>query len=273
MPTKKDFAGKTKTSKTYDQDWQFVKLPAKGPNDSHGAWVTNRQARQMHEEALHNRWAGANEAAAGGVAPVPGSSTVPILPGSVPPATSPSPVPTTGAPTTPGWWINAAYSNPDENQAFANAANSILPFLSPEDQRTLGKYLATNYAPVYGGYESASFAPIPTTIDESTRNSYLGVPRAQQALDLLDRMQKASGGGTTGTGYEFLKNAVRLITQYSGTGPMTHEQYGQFTNAVNAFNQQANAEQKAYANLAQLFNLPTFTAGPLVQTGPNTRLY
>lgn len=276
-PKKKDFAGKNKKKDTYDKDWQFVKLRAKGPNDSHGAWVTNRQARELHEEQLAAKRA--REAAAGGqssgVAPIPTSSTAAIDTsglGTAVPVPTPTTTPT-GTSTVPAWWINQAYTNPNEQQSFANAANAILPTLSPEDQRNLGTYLATNFKDVFGGYSNAAFAPIPTQLT-TERNDYLNPQRASTALTLLDRMRQASGANESsmGKGYEFLKNALNLMNKYSTGGPMTREQYDQFTSAVSALTSQAGKDISAYGNLAQLFNLPSFTAGPIVSNTPNRLL-
>ncbi len=76
-----------------------------------------------------------------------------------------------------------------------------------------------------------------------------------------------------GTGYDFLRNAVNLINQYAQGGALTREKYNQFSNAVGSLVQGAGKDLSQYANLAQLFNLPTFSAGSLVNNAPNARLY
>jgi hypothetical protein len=270
---KQDFSGKAKKRDTYDKDWTFDR--------KQGAWVTQRQARDFHEEQLQAKRE--REAAAGGgftatkPFPMPGTgTTAPIDTQGIGLSSTTAPVPTTpGSPssTVPPWWINQAYTNPDENQAFANAANAILPTLSPEDQRNLASYLATNFKDVYGGYAQAQFAPIPTKITDE-RSQYLNPQRAQAALTLLDRMRQASGAdeASMGKGYEFLKNALTLMNKYATSGPMTREQYDQFTSAISALSSQAGKDIGSYSNLAQLFNLPNFTAGPIVSNTANNRL-
>lgn len=173
-------------------------------------------------------------------------------------------------PTTPGWYIPKAYTNPTAEQAFANAANALLPSLSPEDQRTMANYLATNFKDVFGSYANAQFAPIPTKLT-TERQNYLNPQRAQWALDRLNKFATASGSNDLGAGYDFLRNAVGLLTQYN-SGPMTREQYDQFQNEIKNMSASVGNNVKAYSNLAQMFNLPSFSAGPLVSNSQNAIL-
>lgn len=177
-------------------------------------------------------------------------------------------------PKAPSWWINAAIQNPKtEEERFANMANAILPTLSPEDQRTLATYLAQNYKNVYGKYANINFPQAPTEMTSELRNSYLSPDRAKLALTLLEKMKTASGAQNMGAGYQFLRSAVNLMNQFSSGGVMTREKYQQFQNAVSNMQKNAGGDLSAYANLAQLFNLPSFTAGPLVSNTPNNKLF
>lgn len=280
-----DFEGKPVTSSTYTGDWKFDK--------KQGAWITTRQAKQAHRTELRKRQARRATLAANAapVSTAPTTTTVPLPGVNKPPATSPEvpdvlwetsgmrkPIPQTpqvpqlpGGVTPPAWWINTAYTNPTQQQAFANAANAILPTLSPEDQRNMASYLATNFKDTFGAYANASFAPIPTQLDRE-RFEYINPQRGRAALDMLNRVQQAAGG-SPGKGYDYLRSALKLIGQYSTPGtPMTREQYQQFANAVKDLTSQAGGDLSAYSNLAQLFNLPGFTAGDLVSNAPTARL-
>jgi len=280
---KKDFEGKNKNSKTYDKDWVF----------HGGAWVTKRQRKSAISEKKQGA-AYRNSIDAGNttppVPPVSPFKTAPILttpvtttppPGSFPPPpvpgakTFPGGAAASNTPQVPTWWINQAIQNPtDPNQQFANVANALLPTLAPEDQRTLASYLATNFKEVYGKYANTNFGTAPTEMTDSLRKQYLSPQRAQFALSLLEKMKTASGSQNMGAGYDFLKNAVSLINQFTGTGgAMGREHYGQFTAAVSSLVGQAGKDISAYGNLAQLFNLPKFTAGPLVSNTPNAKLF
>ena len=275
MPTNlpKDFAGKNKTKDTYDKDWVFVKnRHTKGPNHSAGAWMTKRQRRDLMEERRANRM---NNAAV--PPPTPDNSLVPILPPPTP-LKKDGPIPTLVPPPTPAppdWWINQAYKNPtNPEQQFANMANAILPTLSPEDQRSLASYLASKHKDVFGKYSGVNFGKLtPTEMTDDLRQKFLSPDRAKHALSLLDKMKQATGGANLGAGYDFLRNAVGLMNQFSTGGVMTREKYAQFQAAVANLGKNATGDLSAYGNLAQLFNLPSFTAGPLVSNAPNNKLF
>jgi hypothetical protein len=281
VPSKKDFSGKSKTTKTYDKDWVFVKdKHTTGPNQSAGAWMTIDQRRDLHDEQTAARMARDAKAAPpgppGGATPTTTAAilgTNPIVEASTTSAAMPPPPPNPDT-AVPSWWINQAIVNPaNPDQQFANAANALLPTLAPEDQRTLATYLATNFKDVYGGYGDVNFGVAPTEMTDAIRKQYLSPQRAQMATSLLDRMKTASGATDMGAGYDFLKNAVNLINQFSTEGVLTRERYNQFTSALSGLTGQAGKDLSAYANLAQLFNLPNFSAGPLISNTPNTKLY
>lgn len=268
-PPKKDFAGKNKNKDTYDADWVF----------HGGAWVTKKQRKSDiagHKQAKRYL-AGIN-----GTAPVPTATT----PGQTPATGSgmvnwyPAPVTVNPADkpaslnTPPAWWMGTAIANPDASSAFANAANAIMPLLSPEDAMNMGTYLATNYKDQFGSYANLNL-PIPTELTNE-RNQYLSPERAQQAVGMLDRMQQAAGGDQAqfGKGYDFLRNAINLMTKFQSNGsPMTRERFAQFQNALQAIQTGAGKDISAYANLAQMFAMPSFTAGPLVSNAANTRFF
>lgn len=283
---KKDFEGKNKNKDTYDKDWVLRKV--KGPNGTSSmAWITKRQDKkarsgQKQQKAyLAQIHGGAKTPPVGPPAP---PTTAPILttppataPVVTPPATGTPPIPgtaTPGQPNPPSWWINSAITNPQtEEHKFANVANALLPTLAPEDQRTLASYLAQNYKDVYGGYSNTQFSEAPTEMSAEWRKSFLNPQRAQLAVTLLDKMKAASGGADLGAGYDFLKNAVNLMNQFTSGGVMTREKYQQFSSAVSDLGKNATGNLAPYGNLAQLFNLPSFTAGPLVSNTPNNKLF
>jgi hypothetical protein len=289
---KKNFEGKNKARDTYDADWVFVRNKhTKGPNHSAGAWMTKRQRKELIQDRKEARaYRLAQQQAAAPAAPAtpttPTTVPIPMDGGGVSMAGQKAnflpelgqalgrPAKSAGAPGVPSWWIGQAIQNPQtEEQKFANVANALLPSLAPEDQRTLANYLAQNNPEVFGAYASANFGTGPTEITDDIRKNFLSPKRAQMTLNLLERMKQASGVQDMGAGYEYLKNAVNLINQFTTNGVMTRENYQQFANAVANLNKNAGGELSSYANLAQLFNLPQFTAGPLVSNAPNNKLF
>jgi hypothetical protein len=239
------------------------------------AWIPRSEAREQHEDQLQEQAYRAQLAAPPPPAPPPVYSRPPTAPPVTPaPVTTAPIIPSVPSPEAPSWWINAAIQNPQtEDQRFANVANALLPTLAPEDQRNLANYLATHFKDVYGGYAGAQFDQAPTEITDPVRRKFLSPGRAQSALNLLDRMKQASGTQDMGKGYDFLRNAVGLINQFAEGGVMTRERYNQFVAAVNGLVTGAGSGLSAYGNLAQLFNLPKFSAGPLVSNTPNSKLF
>ena len=237
-----------------------------------GGYVHTERAKRFEREAQSRRRARRREEGEGASVASPAATTVPI-PGASPTAPV-TPVPATEqaavAGNPPPWWIASAYSKPTEDQQFANVANALLPTLSPEDQRNLSRYLATNFKDVFGGYANTEFAPIPNQLSNE-RAQYLNPQRAQAALGVLERMKTASGQ-TMGTGYQYLLDAVNLLNKYTSGGPMTREQYTQFSAALKGLEAQAGSNITAYKNLAQMFNSPSFSAGQLMSNAPSTRL-
>src|SRR5687768_6313058 len=126
---KKDFSGKTKTSDTYDKDWQLKKV--RGPHGTFSmAWVTDAQARKMRNQEKQDRDFRADQAAKHGAPTAPGVpaplGTAPILTRPLPDAPVTPPGPPTADPSVPSWWINQAIVNPtNPDQQFANAANAM----------------------------------------------------------------------------------------------------------------------------------------------------
>lgn len=252
---------------TYGQNW----TPQTATRDVYGQPFKGQGRSNPSARAKRAAWRAAKSGGGGG-SPVtlatPGTATVDLGMATVP-------VPSTGIDASsvgaPNWWNPTVYTNPNAEQQFANYANALLPSLSPEDQRNIANYLSTNFKDVYGSYANASLPAIPTDLT-GLREQFLSPSRVQTALSLLDKVQQTSGG-TPGAGYDFLKNALNLMNQYTTNGsPMTREQYDQFVNAVKDMTAAGGNDLKAYSNLAQLFNLPSFTAGSLVSNVPVARL-
>jgi hypothetical protein len=247
---------------TYGETWTpetAVRDVYGHPFKGQGYFDVNRRAKQ-----------------AAGVSQVPPVPTVPstttvnlgLRSGGLTDVPSPETNPAAGVPR---WWNSTIYTNPNAEQQFANAANALLPYLSPEDQRNIANYLSSNFKDVYGSYANAALPAIPTNVS-GLREQYLNPTRVQDALGLLDKVQQASGG-TPGAGYGFLKNALNLMNKYTTAGsPMTREQYNQFVNGVKEMTTSVGKDLSAYSNLSQLFNLPNFTAGNLVSNVPIARL-
>lgn len=255
---KKEKGYEPETGLVYRRSYKVPGQPAAG------GWLHSDRAKELDDAEKRNRQAkNAAAGAAGGAAKQSATGGLPVMPGAA----------ITGVEGAPAWWLATAYGGGalTEEQTFANTANAILPTLSPEDQRSLGGYLSTNFADLYGGYANTNFSPIPTELT-TERPDYMNPARANAALNVLEKMRTASGGQDLGPGYKYLTDAVSLLTKYSSGGPMTREQYVQFSTALKSLEAGAGKELGAYKNLAALFTSPSFSAGQLNTNAPLARL-
>jgi hypothetical protein len=162
-------------------------------------------------------------------------------------------------PNAPKWWINLP------GKGYDTAANALIPFLSPENQRSVGSYLANKQTSLKS-YADAPYAPTtPSTPD--TSRYFMSSARAQQAMTALQ-----NAGVTTGSGYTYLKTILSTLQRLGGNGgPITRGSYQELVNAINAINAQAKGDSslKNYQTLADYLVNPTFSAGR--QTGAATQ--
>jgi hypothetical protein len=175
------------------------------------------------------------------------------------PASAPAPVttPVTNPTTTPVTTPVIPVAN--QPSPYADIAKTLVPYLSPEDWAT--------QAQLYG--LPAPTAPIPTQITGEVRNQYMSADRANQALAALENMRTAAGSPDYGPGYEYLKNALGLLSKFGGQGGegMNRLSYNEFTTALNNLQNSVSGDTTGtyspYSSLATMFLNPTFTAGEL----------
>lgn len=183
----------------------------------------------------------------------------------------------------PTWFIDKKVSNP-----YGSVANAILPYLSPENQRSLGTELGRTNKD-FESYGNAQFSPAPSSIGAQTRRQYLSSDRATQALAAVERMRTLSGKSEKqmGKGYTYLVDVIKTLQRLggmSGSG-MSRANYQELYTAVQNFteNTKLDTASAPYAQLANYFVSPTFSAGPLVNNrkigeqvvagSPNRKLY
>lgn len=184
------------------------------------------------------------------------AAPVPVVP------TTPIPV-TVSVPGADNWWKGVA----SPTSAQASMTNALLPFMSPEDQRTVGTNLSS--LSEYSSYKNAPYPAAPSSITQEMKNKYLSSQRATGALAALENMRKITGKteADLGPGYSFLKDAIGALQRLGGTdGGMSRAQYLEFKNTIDILTQQAkdNYDVQPYAALAQYFLSPTISSGSLM---------
>jgi len=133
-----------------------------------------------------------------------------------------------------------------EEDKFKKTLKAVLPYLSPENRRTMaGEY----------GFSVPKVSSIPSEITGKIRNVYLGRSRAVGALSSLKAAQRASGA-ELGPGYTFLVRAVTLLKQFGGASRisgMSRESYTRLSTALDGLLQQSKgkSELAKYAGLAK----------------------
>ena len=155
--------------------------------------------------------------------------------------------------------------------------NSLLPFLSPEDQRTISEYLYTNFPDPFSGYnpQYTNF-PVPPEVTTEMQDYYTSANYAAQVLGALANFQQAAGaaGGTTGPGVQFLQQLMDVMKDFGGlTGEgQTNFQYESMLAALDPLlGQAASGDLAVYQELARMLTQPFFSQGALMPTyiGPN----
>jgi len=99
-------------------------------------------------------------------------------------------------PGAPEWWVGLTPDQETEQSSYASMVNAMIPFMSPEDQRTAAASLALMYPDDFGIYnpENIEFGTIPDEVTGEIRNLYLSSNRAERGLDSLSRMYSAISG-------------------------------------------------------------------------------
>ncbi len=168
----------------------------------------------------------------------------------------------------PQWWRGRVPSAFNAKTAYASIANAILPYLSPEDQRSVATNLALNYTQ-FAGYnptDQVSFGAPPAKLESAVRQAMTSAQRAEGILSALTKMQKTSKA-KPGAGMKFLQQVATVMRDYGGRGNnnQTRRQQMEMMGALDPLVQGASTGKTApYTNLAQMMAKPYFTGGNVV---------
>ena len=177
-------------------------------------------------------------------------------------------IPVAGAPE---WWkaLNPDVLNPiSEYQTFSNL---LIPFLSPEDQRTVASNLFQSDPDQFQFYDPeilSTLAP-PSEITPELRQQFFSGERAQKALDSFDSLLDISGRTAEdfGPGYNFLRGIADTLRDFkltSGATQLTETQQDQLLSSLDPqLAGTSSRELSAFGPLAKSFSNPFFSAGSL----------
>ena len=229
-------------------------------------------------------WTGGGGGYATKEEPATSGSTEPAGPG------EPSWAETYHIPGAPDWWrgVTPSFSSPELE--YAGLLNSMIPFLSSEDQRSMATYLYTLYPDAFGTYNATlgNFQGAPTQqfdlegrrintqtngipylgqafSDSYTRNTY-SQERANAMLAALDTVasKMPKTGGKMGPGYAFLKQVSSAVRDLGAVGNAmpTHQQLTQLVAALDPLIAMTQSDTlSAYGPLVRNMTTPFMSAG------------
>lgn len=193
-------------------------------------------------------------------------------------------------PGAPAWWKALKPSEWTPGSEYLTLSNLMIPFLSPEDQRSTATNLFMSDPKNFGHFDPSMLdIQVPVDISNETRNRYTNATRANQALTALSGLAGALGKNPAedfGPGYNFLRSLASAAGRYGGAGgqPTRTEQLAMRGELDPLLAQTQGQQLGAYGPLARSLVEPFFSAGMLLPTSrdragnvslgiPNPRLY
>jgi hypothetical protein len=174
----------------------------------------------------------------------------------------------------PDWWRGVIPSRYDPQSEYASMLNSMIPFMSPEDQRYAASFLYRmypTYFPSYSSFASNETIPqAPTEITTDQRQYMTSYQRAQSILDTLAKVKEVSGNPKLGPGYAYLQELGSVLRDYGakGTGnSQTRQQYSQMMGALDPLVAEGQQENlSSFSALTRMLTQPYYTGGQLHPT-------
>ncbi len=172
----------------------------------------------------------------------------------------------------PEWWRGLLPNQFNAQSTYAALYNAMIPFLSPEDQRTVAQHLGGLYSkrPMWQTYnpEATDFAKPPVELTPEMMEQFTSSDRAKKALQTLDKVASISGKKKGfGAGYTFLRQLLKTMQDFGGGAVgagnrQSRVQYQQMQSALDPL--LASMKNTEFAGLAQQLTAPFFTAGRVV---------
>jgi hypothetical protein len=144
---------------------------------------------------------------------------------------------------------------------------TLLPFLSPDDMKTVGQEISSE--PEFSQYKDMQYPSSPSRVTPEVRDQYLSSTRAESALAALENMRAATGKSAEqlGPGYAYLISVVNTLKNIgsSSSGTMNRAQFIEFKNAINSLYEQNrdNYDVNPFTEIARKFAFPSFSGGGL----------
>ena len=174
-----------------------------------------------------------------------------------------------GAPT---WWKGMVASQHTPETEFATIMNTLIPYLSTEDQRQFASSLSRLFPDAFGNYspEKSDLGTPKGTITPDQEQYFLSQKRAQDILGAMDKMKEATGKSDKdfGPGYEYVRQLAATMKDFGAREGYSRPTRSQTIKLYSAFDPML-AEGKgeklgAYGEMARSLAQPFFGAGSLI---------
>lgn len=174
-----------------------------------------------------------------------------------------------GAPT---WWKGMVASQHTPETEFATIMNTLIPYLSTEDQRQFASSLSRLFPDAFGHYspEKSDLGTPKGMITPEQEQYFLSQKRAQDILGAMDKMKEATGKSDKdfGPGYEYVRQLAATMKDFGAREGYARPTRSQVVKLYSAFDPML-AEGKgeklgAYGEMARSLAQPFFGAGSLI---------
>lgn len=172
----------------------------------------------------------------------------------------------------PDWWRGLVPSRYDPQTEYATMLNSMLPYMSPEDQRYTASILYRMYPKEFGLYnpETTKMPTIPGEMTTDERREMTSRRRAKELLGILEKVKQVSGKDAEfGPGYSYLRQLASTMRDFGGkkTAGQTRQQFAQMMAALDPLTAETQGSQlSAYSSLTRMLSQPYYTAGRVTPT-------
>lgn len=175
----------------------------------------------------------------------------------------------------PSWWKGMMPSQMTPETEFAVIMNTLIPYLSTEDQRQFASNLSRLFPDAFGHYspEQSDLGTPSVQMTAQQKDYFLSQKRAGDILGAMDKMREASGQDEKkfGPGYQYMRQLAATMKDFGkkeGYNMPTRADIVKMYSAFDPMLSETSGQQLgAYGEVARSLAQPFFGAGKLVNVG------
>lgn len=173
----------------------------------------------------------------------------------------------------PAWWKGRIPSALNADTSYLAILNSLIPYMSPEDQVRVATNLARVNPEAFGMYSADVMNTLqdqfPTEVGSDLVSRFNSAERGSAILDALNKFQSAAGMTKDTEGTRFLKDVAASLRDFGGSegSGQTRTKQSQLRGLLDPMISSANTnELSAFGEIAKTLAYPFFSAGELTPT-------